>query len=435
MKVIHTADLHLGQVIYQNYDRADEHAHFFRQLREWCEEEQPDALLVSGDVFDIQQPSAVTKKAFTDSFVKLHVACPKMKIVITAGNHDSASRIQADGAVWEYVNAVLVGPAPSMNASDPNWQDDYIVRLDSGYIVALPYMTGNRTAQLQSILDKVAEENRDGKPVVMMGHLAVTGMDSTGHDYEIGTIRTQDVKTLGTGYDYCALGHIHKPQTIGHLADYGNRVATYPAGVVRYSGSALHVSCDEKFPHTVSVVNIERHGGDVTIRQLRIDELRHFYELPEDKGSYFKSADEAIKAIRKFAEECKRGYIRLRIDYNADLPANFSSMVYDTLRPYHDEMRFNPKHIWIGKPETTKEDNKPTFAVAELQEMTNPYTFVEKTIAQYPGLDLNMVKEAFEEVKEEVRRLAEAESKAAEEKKEKKASKGKKTTETSTKNS
>ena len=56
MKIIHTADLHLGQVIYQNYDRSDEHRHFFRQLEQWCKEEQPDALLVSGDVFDIQQP-------------------------------------------------------------------------------------------------------------------------------------------------------------------------------------------------------------------------------------------------------------------------------------------------------------------------------------------------------------------------------------------
>ena len=91
MKIIHTADLHLGQVIYQNYDRADEHRHFFHQLAEWCKQEKPDALLVSGDVFDIQQPSAATKKAFTDYFVSLHQSCPTMHIIITAGNHDSAS--------------------------------------------------------------------------------------------------------------------------------------------------------------------------------------------------------------------------------------------------------------------------------------------------------------------------------------------------------
>ena len=93
MKILHTADLHLGQVIYQNYDRSDEHRHFFRQLEQWCKEEQPDALLVSGDVFDIQQPLATVKKAF-------------------------------------------------------------IVKLVSVYIVALPYMTGERRDIIQSILDR-----------------------------------------------------------------------------------------------------------------------------------------------------------------------------------------------------------------------------------------------------------------------------------------
>lgn len=89
MKILHTADLHLGQVIYQNYDRTDEHDCFFSQLEQWCREERPDALVVSGDVFDIQQPSAATWKNFTDRFVRLHEASPGMHIVIVAGNHDS----------------------------------------------------------------------------------------------------------------------------------------------------------------------------------------------------------------------------------------------------------------------------------------------------------------------------------------------------------
>ena len=124
MKILHTADLHLGQVIYQNYDRSDEHQHFFRQLEQWCKDEQPDALLVSGDVFDIQQPSATVKKAFTDYFVKLHQTCPNMAIVITAGNHDSASRIQADNAVWQLANAYLVGTPPAFNCLEApdGWQ-------------------------------------------------------------------------------------------------------------------------------------------------------------------------------------------------------------------------------------------------------------------------------------------------------------------------
>lgn len=412
MKIIHTADLHLGQVIYQNYDRVDEHEHFFAQLEHWCEEEQPDALIVSGDIFDIQQPSASTKKRFTEQFVRLHGKCPEMCIVIIAGNHDSASRIQADSAVWELANARLIGtsPAAELLESDGNWQDDYIIRLKSGYIVAMPYMPGERRELIQSILDKVNAENTEGKPVVMTGHLAVTGLDATGHDTEIGKIKTQDASSLGVGYDYLALGHIHKPQTIGHLEDCLKEDVTYESGVIRYSGSALHVSCDEAYPHTVSVVTIERHNGDVNIRQRRIEELRHFYVLPEDGGS-FSSPDEAIAAIKNFATSHKSGYIRLRMEYSSATPANFNQSVYDALEPYGEEIRFNPKHIWTGVPEKDGKTEPIVFQVAELQQMTDPISFIERTKDQYPGLDLDDVRKAFEEVKAEMARLAEEESK------------------------
>lgn len=404
MKIIHTADLHLGQVIYQNYDRVDEHDHFFGQLVNICTEEKPDALVVSGDIFDIQQPSAATKKAFTDHFVNLHNQCPSMRIVITAGNHDSASRIQADSAVWKLANARLVGVAPAtdLHKGPDGWQDDFVVKMESGYIVAVPYMIGEHKDTLQSILNWIEKDNIDGKPVVMMGHLAVTGLDATGHDFEIGKIKTQSTDSLGHGYDYLALGHIHKPQTIDHQQDCMEDDVTYPSGVIRYSGSALHVSCDEKYPHTVSIVEIDRRGGNVHIRQHRIDELRHFFELPQD-GSSFSSAKDAIDAIKAFASQYGKGYFRIRLDYNADIPANFNNEIYEILKVYGEEIRFNPKHIWVGAPEKKEgEKEEITFEVAELQQMTDPMTFIEKTKSQYPNLDLDQVRKDFEEVKKEM---------------------------------
>ena len=421
MKIIHTADLHLGQIIYQNYDRVDEHEHFFSQLKKLCERETPDALIVSGDIFDIQQPSASTKKAFTEYFVELHNRCPEMKIVITAGNHDSASRIQADKAVWEFVNARLVGVPPSQELlSGPDgWQKDYVVKIDSGYIVTLPYMSGERSTLFQSVLDWVGRDNTEAKPVVMMGHLAVTGMDPCGHNIEIGKINTQSVESLGSGYDYLALGHIHKPQTIGHQEDALKEDVTYPSGVIRYSGSALHVSCDEKYPHTVSIVEIGPRGADVRIRQHRIDELRHFYELPLD-GSYFTSAEDAIEAVKGFAEEFRKGYFRLRFDYATAIPSNYTNAIYDLLAAYGDEVRFNPKHIWTGVLPEEKRVQKPTFEVAELQQMTDPMAFIEKTKDLYPDLTLDDIREAFKEAKEEMARLEQEEADAEKAKAEKK---------------
>ena len=414
MKILHTADLHLGQIIYQNYDRSDEHRHFFLQLERWCKEEQPDALLVSGDVFDIQQPSATVKKAFTDYFVHLHHVCPQMCIVITAGNHDSASRIQADSSVWKLANAHLIGTPPAADSLEKTdslsrsvWQDRYIIKLNSGYIVALPYMSGERKDIIQSILNKVAEYNISSLPVVMMAHQAVTGLDVTGHGFDIGTLHTLDVESMGNGFDYLALGHIHKPQTISHQEDAMAEAISYPSPVIRYSGSALHVSCDETYPHSVSLVDIDRHEGVVHIRQLRIDEHRHFYVLPID-GTSFSSYEKALETMKAFVEEGERGYLRFRFDVNTGLPANFNQLVYDALQPYNEEWRYNPKVLWTGINESKASRNEDlVFEVAELQQMTDPMMFIERTQDQYPGLDLEDVRQAFEEVKVEMERLKE----------------------------
>lgn len=405
MKIIHTADLHLGQVIYQNYDRTDEHRHFFRQLEQWCREERPDALVVSGDVFDIQQPSAAVRRFFTDHFVSLHRQCPEMQIVIVAGNHDSASRLHADHSVWRLANTRIVGMGPAIERlSGPDgWQDDYIVRLPSGFIVALPYMVGDRQKLIQSILDRVAAANTEGLPVVMTGHLTVTGADATGHSFEIGKVKTASIESLGEGYDYLALGHIHKPQTINHEQEPTDQAITYASPVVRYSGSALHVSCDETYPHTVSIVDIDRRGGSVTVRQRRIDELYHFYVLPLD-GTAFATDDEALEAIGQFRADHSSGYIRLRMSQKAYLPDNFNQLVYQLLQGDTDAYRYNPKHIWLDEGERQAEETqKPAFEVAELQQMTDPTTFVERIIDQYPDLDIDLVRAAFQEVKEEIR--------------------------------
>lgn len=406
MKILHIADLHLGQIIYQNYDRIDEHQHFFNQLKQWCVDEKPDALVVSGDIFDIQQPSSTTKKAFNDYFVDICRTCPEMKIVIVAGNHDSASRIQADSSIWGMTGTTLIGTGPITDAAE-GWEEKFIVRIPSGYIIAMPFLTNERTEKLQHILDVIAAENTESKPVVMTGHTAVTGLDITGHDMEIGKLKTQGAESFGNGFDYLALGHIHKPQTIGHQEDAMKEHVSYPAPVIRYSGSVLHVSCDETYPHSVSLVHIDKHGGTVDIKQLRIDELRHFYVLPAD-GSQFTSADDAINAVKDFCRDHERGYIRLRVDYQTDLPANFNQEIYEILSVTNDEIRYNPKVIWEGNASSTEEEQvKPTFEVAELQQMTDPMVFIEKTINQYPTFSLDELRTVFEEVEEEIHKMAE----------------------------
>lgn len=408
MRFLHTADLHLGQVMYQNYGREDEHRHFFEQLDRWCGEYHPDALLVSGDIFDIQQPGAATKHAFNEYFVQLHNRYPKMRIVITAGNHDSASRIQADNVVWQLGNVTLVGrpPASDCTSLPDGWQEDYLVRMEgTGYIIALPYMVGAKRETLQALLNYVEKENIDGLPVVMMGHSAVAGMDYTGHNFDIGHIQALDPVEFGNGYDYLALGHIHRPQTINHPDDEHEEVSHYPAGVIRYSGSTLHVSCDEKYPHTVSLVEIDQHNSEVRLTRLRIDELRHFYELPADHSAL--SHEEAILALQTFAQEGGRGYIRFKMDYATDLPSDFNQQIYDLLEPYNNEIRYNPKIIWTNMPDKRESNEKLVFEVADLQQMTDPMKFIEQTIDHYNGLSLEEIRSAFEAIETERLRIQE----------------------------
>lgn len=409
MKILHTADLHIGQIIYQAYNRQEEHDHFFKQLEKWCVDEKPDALLVSGDIFDIKQPSSATQKAFVDYFLNIHKKCPNMTIVLAAGNHDSVSRIEAEQKLWKLANTHLISTAPTQEiaGSKLNWQDDYIITLECGFIIALPYMIGEKQELVQSILDYVADRNTSNKPVFMMAHLAVTGLDAEGH--EIGNLKTQEIGTLGTGYDYLALGHIHKPQTINHPQNKLEKEVLYPSGVIRYSGSALHVSCDENYPHTVSIVEATQRGGDVKVRELRIDELIHFYTLPLD-GTSFQSEAEALVGVKDFVASHDKGYIRLRIAYNADITPNFMQKVYNIIEEYK-YVRYNPKIIWTGKQENNNNsENKSTFELAELQQMENPIDFVKKTMDKYPQLQKYSIEDIFEEIKKEMTLLEENET-------------------------
>lgn len=403
MRIIHTADLHIGQVLYQRYARVEEHDHFFRQLKEWCIGYKPDALAVSGDVYDTPMVSAATKKQMTDYFVALHNACPEMKIVIIAGNHDSASRLEAERSVWRIANVEVVGVAPVADLSHTNWQADFVAELAGGFIVAIPFLHGVRENMVQSLLDYVAERNVDQKPVLLMAHTTVTGADVTGHDIEIGNVRTTELNSLGKGYDYVALGHIHKPQTIGHEQDCMKDDVTYPSGVVRYSGSALHVSCDEAYPHTVSLVDIDKHLGDVRIRQLRIDELLHFFALP-DKGSFL-SAEEALDAINSAIADDRKGYFRLSIDKNVLIPSTFHNDVMDRIDSC-DYLRFNPKHIWTGETlNDGKEEKDVEIDMDTLIDIYDPLDFIRLTADQYPELHLSMpeIEEMFAEVERDMR--------------------------------
>ena len=116
LKIIHTADWHLGQTFF-GYDRDEEHEAFLSWLIDILTLRQTDVLLIAGDVFDVANPSAAAQRRFFRFLREANRRNPQLQIVIIAGNHDSAARLEAPIPLLEELNTSIVGAVPR---TDPN---------------------------------------------------------------------------------------------------------------------------------------------------------------------------------------------------------------------------------------------------------------------------------------------------------------------------
>ena len=313
-KIIHTSDWHLGQNFY-GYDRSEEQDHFLRQLVDIVRQHQPDALLVSGDIFHTAAPSSAAVTLYVNAMLDIHNACPKMAIVVIAGNHDSASRLQCDSRLWELAGVRVLGgiARDSEGLAD---LDRHIIHVkDKGIVAAVPFAypasfplvndehVGSDQRQpvyFQSLLDHVNAQNPAQLPVVLMAHLAVNGSDFTGH--EVGMMECVEVGVLGNGYDYAALGHIHRPQDVSERA--------------RYCGTPLAVSFDEQCEHSVSIVEIDAHGSMPRVTTERIENIKPLRTIPAGPPVDFEAALEQLQVL----VPDERAYVRLNVLVDRYLP-------------------------------------------------------------------------------------------------------------------
>ena len=313
-KIIHTSDWHLGQNFY-GYDRSEEQDHFLRQLVDIVRQHQPDALLVSGDIFHTAAPSSAAVTLYVNAMLDIHNACPKMAIVVIAGNHDSASRLQCDSRLWELAGVRVLGgiARDSEGLAD---LDRHIIHVKGkGIVAAVPFAypasfplvndehVGSDQRQpvyFQSLLDHVNVQNPAQLPVVLMAHLAVNGSDFTGH--EVGMMECVEVGVLGNGYDYAALGHIHRPQDVSERA--------------RYCGTPLAVSFDEQCEHSVSIVEIDAHGSMPRVTTERIENIKPLRTIPAGPPVDFEAALEQLQVL----VPDERAYVRLNVLVDRYLP-------------------------------------------------------------------------------------------------------------------
>ena len=313
-KIIHTSDWHLGQNFY-GYDRSEEQADFLRQLVDIVRQQQPDALLVSGDIFHTAAPSSAAVTLYVNAMLDIHNACPKMAIVVIAGNHDSASRLQCDSRLWELAGVRVLGgiARDSEGLAD---LDRHIIHVKGkGIVAAVPFAypasfplvneehvgsDQRQSVYFQSLLDCVHAQNPAQLPVVLMAHLAVNGSDFTGH--EVGMMECVEVGVLGNGYDYAALGHIHRPQDVSERA--------------RYCGTPLAVSFDEQCEHSVSIVEIDAHGSMPRVTTERIENIKPLRTIPAGPPVDFEAALEQLQVL----VPDERAYVRLNVLVDRYLP-------------------------------------------------------------------------------------------------------------------
>lgn len=305
MKILHTSDWHLGHTIY-SYDRTEEQMSMLLQMEKIVTEQKPDVFLLCGDVYHTPQPSAAVQTMFTEALVAIRDANPGMTIVVTAGNHDSGTKHEIFRTPWKAFKVHTIG-----NLNKEAIEEHIIEVAGKGFIVAVPYCNERNIPEdfFNSLMDAVKERNPDNLPVVMTAHATINGCDFKGHDnateYVVGGIDSMDIKQLGEGYDYLALGHIHHAQFV-HTGRHN----------ARYSGTPIAISFDESYPHSVSIVEIDKHNDTPKIETIEIENPRPLVTLPTEG---FATWEEARELLTDFPDDIP-AYIRLNVEIDDFLP-------------------------------------------------------------------------------------------------------------------
>ncbi|MBO8444946.1 MAG: exonuclease subunit SbcD [Bacteroidetes bacterium] len=391
MKILHTSDWHLGQIFY-GYDRREEQEAFLRALAGVVGRERPDVMIVSGDVFHNSTPSAQAKKMYVDGMVRIHEACPEMTMVVTAGNHDSPSRLEAEDGLWRHVNVRVIGSFARREDRTADFSGHVVDVVRDGHVIghvaAAPYASPRSFPEVTAVVEADGDEKTnltgnensyrtedegqtedhtedrmalwfrglsdyvkgldDGLPTVLSAHLAVAGSDAEGHDDLVGGMDYVGAELLGDAYSYVALGHIHKPQT-------------FAGGRMRYSGSPIAVNFDESYIHSVTVVELDA-GAKTLVRTVQMPDPVPLVTLP---GKEPGELEAALDALARFPED-RPAYVRLNVLVRGLLPADSEMKAAELVR---GKMCRYCCMKAVRAEDSVRRDGRSDFTVQEMREM------------------------------------------------------------------
>ncbi|MBC6988519.1 exonuclease SbcCD subunit D C-terminal domain-containing protein [Hymenobacter sp. BT491] len=282
MRVLHTADWHLGQRFISGHERTDEHRFFLEWLVQTVRQQNVEVLVLAGDVFDTGSPSNAALELYYSFLMNMRgTSC--RDIVIVGGNHDSPATLNAPARLLRHLRVHVVGCVPDC------FEDQVIILNDAqdqpGLVVcAVPFLR-DRDVRLsvpgesaeereirirQGIADHyarftelVAAHKAAGLPVLATGHLYAAGGAASDSErtIHVGNLGQVSAEHFPEVFDYVALGHLHRPQRVGGREH------------IRYSGSPIPLSFSE-VDHPKQVVLLDITPGSLSLETLEVPGAR-----------------------------------------------------------------------------------------------------------------------------------------------------------------
>lgn len=295
LRLLHTSDWHIGRTLYGR-KRYEEFEAFLTWLAETIQQNEIDALLVAGDVFDTSAPSNRAQELYYRFLCRV-AASSCRHIVVVAGNHDSPSFLNAPKELLKALDVHVVG------SSTASPEDEVLVLRNERdapelIVCAVPYLRDRdiRVAEAgESVEDKerklidgirthyaavaaLAEQKREELgadiPIVGTGHLFTAGgqtVDGDGvRELYVGSLAHVTAGIFPACFNYLALGHLHVPQKVNG------------SDTIRYSGSPLPMGFGEA-KQQKSVCQVEFHS---TAASVQLIDVPVFQKLERVKGDW-----------------------------------------------------------------------------------------------------------------------------------------------------
>ena len=301
MKILHTSDLHIGKRVNE-FSMIDDQRYILERIENIVKEEQPDVVLIAGDVYNSATPSSEAVSLLNDFITHLHSLC--RYVVILSGNHDSAERL-AFGAEIMRQNGVYFSQTFSQIPQKITIPDEYgdvniyllpfvrLIDVRSAYKEELE-STGEQVESYDAAIGKAIEAMHPdySQRNILVAHQYIKGGERCDGEDVVGGLDEVDVEIV-KDFDYVALGHLHRPQHV----QYSH---------VRYSGSPLKYSFSEvNNKKSVSIIELNTKGNMV-IRERDLVPLHDWADL---RGTYDELMSEAFYDGKGYENQ----YVRLTL--------------------------------------------------------------------------------------------------------------------------